>query len=162
MSTLGQKRVSEYARSMSALPSKADIGNLTYQLRPNNSGSLAISPRTAARPANRLPGILIVFRATNPGNKQRRTNVYLPMRGPKRGLLVITMLQTAEFFQEQIKQCRDSAARSHNKGDHDFWLKMARRWEVLLQIRQPDCAGPKTRYRTRLHHLRFARRRRAA
>jgi hypothetical protein len=51
------------------------------------------------------------------------------------------MLQTTEFFQEQIKQCRDSAARSHNKGDHDFWLKMAHRWEALLQIRQPDGAG---------------------
>jgi hypothetical protein len=69
------------------------------------------------------------------------------------------MLQTTEFFQEQIKQCRDSAARSHNKGDHDFWLKMAHRWEALLQIRQPDGAG---RYTFRLHNLRFEKRRRAA
>jgi hypothetical protein len=69
------------------------------------------------------------------------------------------MLQTTEFFQEQIKQCRDSAARSHNKGDHDFWLKMAHRWEALLQIRQLDGGGPKTRYRFRLHNLRFEKRR---
>src|SRR5215469_9057482 len=69
------------------------------------------------------------------------------------------MLQTTEFFQEQIKQCRASAARSHNKGDHDFWLKMAHRWEALLQIRQPDRSG---RYRFRLHNLRFEKRRRAA
>jgi hypothetical protein len=72
------------------------------------------------------------------------------------------MLQTTEFFQEQIKQCRDSAAHSHNKGDHDFWLKMAHRWEALLQIRQPDGGGLKTRYRFRLRNLRFAKRRRAA
>jgi hypothetical protein len=76
--------------------------------------------------------------------------------------LVFAMLQTTEFFQEQIKQCRDSAARSHNKGDHDFWVKMAHRWEALLRIRQPDGGGPKTRYRFRLHNLRFEKRRRAA
>ena len=81
------------------------------------------------------------------------------MRGPEWGLLVIVMLQTIEFFQEQIQQCKDFAARSHNKGDHDFWLKMARRWEALLQIRQPDDAG---RYRFSLHNLRFKKRRRAA
>jgi hypothetical protein len=126
---------------MSALPPKADIA------------------KAKVRGRHRFTEVTIFpwfYREQTTAHKR------LFAEGPKRGFLVIAMLQTTEFFLEQIKQCRDSAARSHNKGDHDFWLKMARRWEVLLQIRQPDCAGPKTRYKIRLHHLRFARRRRAA
>jgi len=74
------------------------------------------------------------------------------------------MLETTDFFQEQIKQCRDFAARSTSKSDREFWLKMAHRWGALVQTRQPDGAGPKTgkNSRFRLHHLRFANRRRAA
>jgi hypothetical protein len=70
------------------------------------------------------------------------------------------MLQTADFFQEQIKQCRDFAARSANKNDREFWLKMAYRWEVLLQARLLE--APKTGQRFRFQRLRFANRRRAA
>ena len=50
------------------------------------------------------------------------------------------MLETADFFETQIKQCRDSAARSSKKNDREFWLKMANRWEGLLQARQPGDA----------------------
>jgi hypothetical protein len=39
------------------------------------------------------------------------------------------MLETTDFFQEQIKQCLSRAAQSTNKGDREFWAKMANRWE---------------------------------
>ena len=48
------------------------------------------------------------------------------------------MLETADFFETQIKQCRDSAAQSSKKNDREFWLKMANRWEGLLQARRGD------------------------
>ena len=48
------------------------------------------------------------------------------------------MLETTDFFETQIKQCRDSAARSSKKNDREFWLKMANRWEGLLQVATAD------------------------
>jgi hypothetical protein len=74
------------------------------------------------------------------------------------------MLQTTEFFREQIRQCRDFAASANNKNDRDFWLKMADRWESLLQTRQSGRTDLKVwkNQRLRLHHRRFANRRRAA
>jgi hypothetical protein len=50
--------------------------------------------------------------------------------------VVNAMLETADFFEAQIKQCRDSAAQSTNKNDREFWLKMAARWEGLSKARQ--------------------------
>ena len=47
------------------------------------------------------------------------------------------MLKTADFFETQIKQRRDSAARSSKKNNREFWLKMANLWEGLLQARRP-------------------------
>jgi hypothetical protein len=49
---------------------------------------------------------------------------------------VIEMLDTEDFFEERIKECRSSAAQSTNKNDREFWLKMAARWEGLLKSRQ--------------------------
>jgi hypothetical protein len=72
------------------------------------------------------------------------------------------MLETTDFFEAQIKQCRDSAARSSNKNDREFWLKMANRWEGLLQTRQPGDAGTHPARKFRSQHLRFPKRRRAA
>jgi hypothetical protein len=46
------------------------------------------------------------------------------------------MLETDDFFQEQMKRCSDLAARASNKGDREFWLRLAHRWEELLQARQ--------------------------
>jgi hypothetical protein len=40
------------------------------------------------------------------------------------------------FFEQQIKECRSSAAVSRNKNDREFWLKMAARWEGLIKTRQ--------------------------
>jgi hypothetical protein len=46
------------------------------------------------------------------------------------------MLETADFFEQRIKECRNSAAQSTNKIDREFWLKMAARWEGLFNTRQ--------------------------
>jgi hypothetical protein len=51
-------------------------------------------------------------------------------------LAVIEMLETADFFEQQIMGCRSSAAQSRNKNDREFWLKLAARWEGLLKSRQ--------------------------
>jgi hypothetical protein len=72
------------------------------------------------------------------------------------------MLETADFFEAQIKQCSDLAARSSNKNDREFWLKMANRWQGLLQVRQPGDASTDPVQRFRYERLRFAKRRRAA
>jgi hypothetical protein len=46
------------------------------------------------------------------------------------------MLEANDFFQGQIKQCNDLAARASDKADQEFWLRLAHRWEELLQARQ--------------------------
>jgi hypothetical protein len=53
------------------------------------------------------------------------------------------MLETTDFFEAQIKQRADLAARSTNKSDREFWLKMALRWGALLKNRQLDALPPK-------------------
>jgi hypothetical protein len=60
---------------------------------------------------------------------------YLLRPSSGRSVVVNAMLETADFFEAQIKQCRDSATRSNNKNDREFWLKMANRWEGLLHAR---------------------------
>ncbi len=69
------------------------------------------------------------------------------------------MLETASFFQEQIEQCLGRAAQSTNNGDREFWMKMATRWEGLLQARQTrrHATEPFQKLRVR-HRPRFARR----
>jgi hypothetical protein len=59
----------------------------------------------------------------------------IPQSGPFL-LMVIAMRETADFFQEQIKQCNRLAARTSNKTDREFWPRLAHRWEELLQARQ--------------------------
>jgi hypothetical protein len=54
------------------------------------------------------------------------------------------MLETTDFFEAQIKRCADLAARSANKSDREFWLKMALRWGALLKNRQLGGAATKT------------------
>jgi hypothetical protein len=50
--------------------------------------------------------------------------------------MVLELLETADLFEEQIKECKCAAAKSANKNDREFWLKMAARWEGLLKSRQ--------------------------
>ena len=43
------------------------------------------------------------------------------------------VLNKTDFFQEQTVQCRALAARAASKTDREFWLRLACRWEGLLQ-----------------------------
>jgi hypothetical protein len=49
---------------------------------------------------------------------------------------VVEMLETADFFEGQIKQCNSLAARASDKSDREFWLRLAHRWEALLQTKR--------------------------
>jgi hypothetical protein len=44
---------------------------------------------------------------------------------------VSVMHNQSDFFQEQIKKCNELAERASNETDRNFWLRMARRWEVI-------------------------------
>jgi len=45
----------------------------------------------------------------------------------------MAMLETADFFEHQIKQCRAQAARATNKADREFWKRLAERWQQVLR-----------------------------
>ena len=44
----------------------------------------------------------------------------------------MAMLLKPDFFQAQINECKHLAKHSENRNDREFWLKMAQRWEGLL------------------------------
>ena len=48
-------------------------------------------------------------------------------------LLVIAMLEMTDFFQTQAQECRRLAAQATGKNDRDYWLRLAQRWEWLVQ-----------------------------
>jgi hypothetical protein len=48
--------------------------------------------------------------------------------GPK-----LAMIEKIDFFRDQIRQCRSQAESAANKADREFWLRLAQRWEWLLQ-----------------------------
>jgi hypothetical protein len=50
--------------------------------------------------------------------------------------MVRGLLETTDFFQDQIKQCRSLATKANNKGDRDFWNRLANRWENLLRAQE--------------------------
>jgi hypothetical protein len=52
-------------------------------------------------------------------------------RGPA---LKPAMIEKSDFFREQIRQCRSQTERAANKADPEFWLRLAQRWEELLQV----------------------------
>jgi hypothetical protein len=52
------------------------------------------------------------------------------------------MIETVDFFEQQGKECRSSAAQSRNKNDREFWLELADRWEGLLKNRHDGDGGP--------------------
>jgi hypothetical protein len=58
---------------------------------------------------------------------------HAPRPSSGRSVVENAMLDTADFFETQIKQCTETAAHSRNKNDREFWLKMAARWEGLLE-----------------------------
>jgi hypothetical protein len=47
------------------------------------------------------------------------------------------MLETNEFFQDQIQKCERLASGAVGKSEREFWLGLANRWRELLRARQP-------------------------
>jgi hypothetical protein len=96
------------------------------------------------------------------------TNPDLPccllVEAPVSGAFVvgIAMLETADFFQDQIQQCRKLAAAAHDKTDREFWLRLAHRWEGLLLARRQDGASLEKIQKLRPVRPIFAKRRSAA
>jgi hypothetical protein len=85
-------------------------------------------------------------------------------RAPVSGafVVVVAMLETSDFFQDQAKQCRSLAAQAADKNDREFWLRLAHRWEGLLQAQRHDGAGVETVQKIRFERPIFAKRHRAA
>jgi hypothetical protein len=83
-------------------------------------------------------------------------------KAPKPGhfIVVIEMLEPTDFFQQQINQCRDIAARTTDKNDREFWLRLAHRWEELLRAQQNG--GTTETVKVRFERPIFSKRRRAA
>jgi len=48
----------------------------------------------------------------------------------------MVMRNPIDFFEEQKAQCCALATRAANKTDREFWLRLACRWEELLQAKQ--------------------------
>jgi len=95
--------------------------------------------------------------------EQSTAHKRLFIEGPGVGLSVIAMLHKADFFQEQINQCRRLAAQASNKNDREFWLQMAQRWEGLLVERYSDASAPERGTKNIFQRARrFANRYRAA
>jgi hypothetical protein len=51
--------------------------------------------------------------------------------------MVVEMLETTDFFEEQITECKSAATHATNKNDREFWLKMAHRWEACSKRDKP-------------------------
>jgi hypothetical protein len=77
---------------------------------------------------------------------------------------MMAMLDTVQFFELRIEECRKFAAHSINKNDREFWLKMAGRWGGLLKTRQNGDGGivRPSRFGRSILVRRIAKRRRAA
>jgi hypothetical protein len=90
--------------------------------------------------------------------------VFLVRRSPVSGafVVVMAMLETTDFFQDQVKQCRKLAADASDKNDREFWLRLAHRWEGLLRAQRQDGGGVETVQKIRFERPIFAKRRRAA
>lgn len=86
------------------------------------------------------------------------------MEAPASGafVMVIAMIETSDFFQDQVKQCRKLAADASDKNDREFWLRLAHRWEGLLRAQKQDGAAVETVQKVRFERPIFTKRRRAA
>jgi hypothetical protein len=51
------------------------------------------------------------------------------------------MLETVDFFEQQIKECHAQAARATNKADREFWRRLADRWAGVLRTKKSH-GGP--------------------
>src|SRR6476620_7436167 len=78
-----------------------------------------------------------------------------PLKSPDQPghfVAVIVMLETSDFFEDQIKECNAQAVRAVDKSDREFWRHLAQRWAELLQAKQrsgPNLDAVRTLRRTR-------------
>ena len=70
------------------------------------------------------------------------------------------MLETSDFFEQQINECRTLAAQTKDKNDREFWLRLAHRWEGLLRAQQNG--GAVETVKVRFERSIFSKRRRLA
>jgi len=54
--------------------------------------------------------------------------------------MVRCMLETDAFFQKQIERCNLLAEQALNQTEQEFWLRSARRWQAILQVKNPKRA----------------------
>jgi hypothetical protein len=76
-------------------------------------------------------------------------------------LLVIAMLEMTDFFQKEAQGCIRLAAEATRKNDREYWLRLAQRWEWLVQQNrgaEVETIRPRTRS---MVEKRFAKRRAA-
>jgi hypothetical protein len=45
----------------------------------------------------------------------------------------LEMIEITDFFQKEAQECRRLAARAIKKNDREYWLRLAQRWECLMQ-----------------------------
>jgi hypothetical protein len=57
--------------------------------------------------------------------------------------MVGAMLETSVFFQNQIERCNSLAELASNQSEQEFWLRLARRWEEILQAKSAKRSVPK-------------------
>ena len=44
-------------------------------------------------------------------------------------------MHEASFFQKQIERCNLLAEQASSQSEQEFWLRSARRWEAILQLK---------------------------
>ena len=82
------------------------------------------------------PGGLIVTFAASLFGTNNSVQTFMCSEEPRRNgafLLVIAMLEMTDFFQTQAQECRRLAAQATGKNDREYWLRLAQRWEWLVQ-----------------------------
>ena len=89
---------------------------------------------------------------------------FYSVQAPVSGAFVVVtaMIETSDFFQDQVKQCRKLAVDASDKNDREFWLRLAHRWEGLLRAQKHDGASVETVQKVRFERPIFTKRRRAA
>jgi hypothetical protein len=53
------------------------------------------------------------------------------------------MLETTVFFQNQIERCNSLAEQALSESEQEFWRRLARRWEGILQAKSAKRSMPK-------------------
>jgi hypothetical protein len=53
------------------------------------------------------------------------------------------MLETTVFFQNQIERCNSLAEQASSESEQEFWRRLARRWEEILQAKSAKRSVPK-------------------